>query len=104
MLKLAQGHAAWELNLPAMGEPSQMSVVPMPCMTDSQRTAFEMPAPASVWPELGSRAFYRAIEGQQDTGWHEVQTCRYRYCVDQGARLHVRLVLSEYLACTVRWE
>lgn len=104
MIKLTQGHAAWELTLPAMGKPSRMSVVPLPCMTDSQRAAFEMPPSADLWPELGSRTFHRVIEGRQEVSWQEVQAGRYRYCVDQAVGLKVRLVLSEYLACMAFWE
>lgn len=101
--KLAQGHAAWELTLPALGEPTRSSAVPLVCMSDSQRAVFEMPPSATLWPELGSRAFYRAVKGG-DSGWQIVQTGRYRYCVDQDAGLQVRIVVSEYLAAMVLWE
>ncbi|OHB79851.1 MAG: hypothetical protein A2Z25_03670 [Planctomycetes bacterium RBG_16_55_9] len=36
--------------------------------------------------------------------WITVQEGRYRYAVDQDGGVCVRLVLSEYLGCTVEWE
>lgn len=102
--KLAQGDAAWELTLPAMGDPDVVSLLPLECMAASQRAAFEVPPTVHHWPELGSRAFYRALSGPGATGWSIVQEGRYRYCVGQDHGLTVRIVVREYLAMLVHWE
>lgn len=89
--KLAQGHAAWELTLPALGAPHRVDVLPLQRMTESQRAIFEMQPSGNLWPEGSSRAFYRAIEGDGNPGWEILQEGRYRYSVDrdEGVR-HVR--------------
>ncbi len=104
ILKLAQGHAAWELTLPAMDEPESLRCFPIVLMSASQLAAFEMPPSAPLLPELGSRAFYDVLKSKPGFGWRVVQEGRYRYCVDQDEGVGVRIVLSEYLACMVTWQ
>lgn len=107
MVKLAHGHAAYELY-PHLEEPYLVDFVPLEVMSKPERTAFEegMSGPFQLWPELGSRAFMRAVGISPDkcdtaNGWIVVQPGRYRYAVFE--RTIVRIVLSEYLACTVVW-
>ena len=103
LLKLAQGHAAWELALPALGKPVLAWFAPLAVMEYSRRAAFEMPSSEKPFPELGSRAFHSRIAGKDGFPWKEVQEGRYRYCVDQDSGVTVRFVLSEYLACLATW-
>ena len=108
-VKLARGHAAYELSLPQIEEPIG-SVLPFVAMCDSERTIFENAGNGDlrVWPEIGSRAFHRAAGAHpyatQPGPWISVQEGRYRYSVDQDGGVCVRMVLSGYLACTVEWE
>jgi hypothetical protein len=110
VMKLARGHAAYELSIPQIEEPIGVSVLPLVVMPDSERTAFESAGTGGFrgWPEIGSRAFHRAAGARpyesQPGPWISVQEGRYRYAVDQNGGACVRLVLSEYLACTVEWE
>lgn len=110
VLKLAQGHAAYELGLPHLGNPDKAVFLPLLAMSESQRTAFENRTSGELqgWPEIGSRAFIRACHefstGRQADNWIEVQQGRYRYSVDQGGGASVQIVISEYLACFVEWE
>ncbi len=106
-LKLARGHAAFELNEPQFDEPISVALLPLPLMTADQRERFESP-PASnlwpevgIWPEVGSRALHRIATGEI---WVVVQPSRYRYLTSVDDGVVVRMVLSEYLACEVRWE
>ncbi|MEB2346425.1 MAG: hypothetical protein OZ948_16995 [Deltaproteobacteria bacterium] len=109
-VKLARGHAAYELSLPQIEEPIEVSILPFVAMSDSVRASFENAGTGEFrgWPEIGSRAFHRAAGAHpyatQPGPWITVQQGRYRYSVDQPGGVCVRMVLSEYLACTVEWE
>ena len=108
ILKLARGHAAYE-RYPHLTEPRLVDLIPLGVMSEPDRIAFEevVSGPFQLWPELGSRAFMRAVGISPDKrntagGWIIVQPGRYRYAVLEGTVVHI--VLSEYLACRVEWE
>lgn len=110
ILKLARGHAAYELY-PKLELPSVVTFVPLQMLGDAARVAFESVVDDRIgtWPEIGSRAFLRACGVSPDRlqvsgGWVVVQSDRYRYTVKEPGGVLVRMVLSEYLACEVIWE
>jgi hypothetical protein len=104
VVKLAQGHALYELNEPQPAEPLSVVISPLHLLDDGMREAFENTSGYgfAIWPEVGSRAMQRLV--QNDNGWIEVQPGRYRYLAIADAVVRVRLVLSEYLACEVIWS
>lgn len=106
VLKLARGHAAYECGEPSHDEPEHVAIQPLIAMSESDRLVFETTPAMDVWPEIGSRAFMRAVEGgperYHDEGWCIVQEGRYRYLVANSG-LTVRFVIGEYLACEVNW-
>lgn len=110
VLKLARGHAAFELSLPQLDEPVRVESTPFVCMSSAKRDEFEHAGSGEIrgWPEIGSRAFLRACGAKpyadQNGPWIPVQENRYRYSVDQHGGVLVRMVLAEYLACEVEWE
>jgi hypothetical protein len=111
VLKLARAHMAYELSLPQFGAPDVYWFKPLVSLTDDERSEFENPDEGVVvpWPEIGSRAFQRAVVGWPgadvlQSGWLSVQDGRYRYRVDQLDGCSARMVLSEYLACLVEWH
>ena len=108
VLKLARGHAAYELNEPKLAKPDALWFKPLIVMGDREREEFEIEEVGpSVWPEIGSRAMNRLlIVGDKvfEEGWLLVQQGRYRYRTSQDSGLRVRMVLREYLACEVIWE
>jgi len=111
VLKLARGHAAYELSEPQHEEPTSILVAPLPLLSEEAREEFETgPASAGLapWPEVGSRAMQRlafaVTGGLEDDGWTEVQPGRYRYKAFADGRVIIRMVISEYLACEVTWE
>jgi len=113
ILKLARGHAAFELNEPQLDEPSDVAFLPVGEMTSEVREGFETPLLPRVSPEVGSRAMQRLlIACSLDShdrfplapGWLNVQSGRYRYCTCYDGPVSVRIVLSEYLACQVLWQ
>ena len=104
VIKLAQGHALYELNEPQPAEPSSVVISPLHLLDDGIREALEdtLGYGFALWPEVGSRAMQRLV--QNDNDWIEVQPGRYRYHTTIGAGVRVRLVLSEFLACEVIWN
>jgi hypothetical protein len=110
VLKLARGHAAYELY-PKFENPDHISIFPLPALDDRARQTFEGGDGNVVepWPEIGSRAFMRASGAKPDLfsqigDWIIVQPDRYRYAVKETGGISVRIVLSEYLGCEVFWE
>lgn len=105
MLKLARGHLDYEINVQERGEPDDLLIVALPLMSDRQRQEFENPEPEdlALWPEIGSRAFLRAIASPFQDSWQVVQEGRYRYYVGQTQGNFVHMVLSEYLFCRAVW-
>ena len=106
VLKLARGHVAYECSEPQLDEPEHLVFIPLSNMSLEELQLFECPPKETIWPEIGSRAFVRAVVGPDvyyDNGWHVIQPGRYRYLVSYGGPLSVRIVLSEYLGCEVMW-
>lgn len=109
ILKLARGHAAYELNEPRIDVPSYIDFRPFPTMSDSEREAFEDLATGTVlapWPEVGTRALQRLLIVESEIyeqRWLDVQENNYRFRVSTEDGLTVRIVLREYLACRVVW-
>lgn len=105
ILKLARGHVQFELNEPHPEEPAHVNFAPLQTLSPEQVRRFEENPAGSIWPEVGSRAMQRIVEGDSPTGWIVVQPGRYRYLAAAGDEgLIVRFVLSEYLAAEVVWE
>ncbi len=110
ILKLAQGHTAYELSLAQTEEPAEMVIEPLSPMATGRREEFENAGAGEFrgWPEIGSRAFLRAAGAPPfaDTPgpWITVQEGRYRYSVDEDRGVRVHIVISEYLACVVNWD
>lgn len=104
LIKLAQGHALHELHEPCPRPPDDFRYCPLTLLTNEQRSFFEHPpqtlAP-SGWPEVGSRAMQRIVESED--GWIVLQPNRYRYAASVEEDIVVRIVLSEFIACYVRW-
>lgn len=107
VMKLARGHAAYELSSPHAEEPSIWGAIPLNVLTPNQREAFETPPPGDIVPEIGSRAMQRfaVLRGLWQYDWLVVQPGRYRYlAATTRASDIVRFVLSEFLACEVVWK
>lgn len=108
ILKLARGHAAYELSVPQLREPTAVGIVPLVSLTPEQRGAFEDVPTSTGWPEIGSRAFRRMAIGWPDViadgTWAIVQAGRYRFAAVADGGILSRLVIGEYLAAEVRWD
>jgi hypothetical protein len=109
VLKLARGHAAFELDEQMFEVPSHFMAVPLLTLDEAAQRHFESPPTPTAWPEIGTRAFQRmvvAFDGPPTPlapGWIEVQENRYRYVAIAEGPTMVRIVIGEYLACEVIW-
>jgi hypothetical protein len=106
MLKLARGHAAYELNEPQLDEPGRIVWSPLATLPDTERKEFESPPIPDIFPEVGSRGMQRLLvaEGSIYCDWIVAQEGRYRYLAAVTSEgVLVRTVLSEYLGCEVFW-
>jgi hypothetical protein len=101
---------AYELSLQHWDKPDQILFAPLMAMSRDQKEEFEIPwgLNSSLFPEIGSRAFMRAVGGGdkvfKDKDWIIVQPENYRYLVSQEDGDFVQIVLREYLACRVAWR
>lgn len=119
MLKLARGHAAFELSQPCREEPDHFWCGPLLSLTQENREAFDSIHFQQVFGEVGSRNMQRLLVTQltrldengkpQNFGmlindWIDVQDDRYRYiAIDNMGSLVIRFVIAEYFACEVGW-
>lgn len=105
ILKMARGHALYELHEEILGEPAILEFGPLEFLSDEDRNAFETPPSTELWPEVGSRYMQRLITGiGMEDGWINVQPQRYRYLVSHGEPVIIRMVIRDYLAAEVGWE
>lgn len=106
--KIARAHAAYELHEHFEREPISVDVFPLSLLCDEALQDFERLGSGglAMWPEVGSRAMQRLVEGYpgERPGWVVVQEGRYRYMAGVENGMVVRMVLSEYLGCMVVWD
>lgn len=119
ILKLARGHAAYELSHACRHDADAISWQPHTCMTDEDRDAFEEVQRVNRIDEIGSRQSQRLLATQVTlqggageklelgvlvNDWVEVQEARYRYhAASEDDVIRIRVVVGEYLACEVVW-
>lgn len=105
VLKLARGHAAYELSEPQMNEPEHIAIHPYGTISDEILAEFECSQIMSMWPEIGSRAFINVILPNKNitikNGWNITQDSRYRYMITYDGGVSVKIVISDYLFCEV---
>lgn len=120
MLKLARGHAAFELSQPCRQEPDSFWCSPLSSLSQENRKAFDSIYFQQILGELGSRNMQRLLvtqitrldeNGEQQNEqmifnyWIDVQDDRYRFiAIDDMGQIVIRIVVAEYLACEVAWE
>lgn len=106
VLKLARGHAAFEINEPQRDSPTRLTYSLLPFMLKDVRDNFETPRPPSISPEVGSRAMQRMFVADNNVmaEWIVIQPNLYRYLVTINNGVNVRMVIGEYLGCEVAWE
>jgi hypothetical protein len=105
IVKLAKGHALYELNDPQVEAPTKISIISS-FFQNSSNILHEENQKQIILPEIGSRAIQRAaIEGEGVSfPWVIVQPGRYRYATTIGDGISIRIIISEYFSCEVVWE
>jgi len=119
MLKLARGHAAFELSQCCRTEPDHFWCGPLPSLPQEAQDTFNSVHFQQMFGEVGSRNLQRLFVTQltmpsgngeqQNIGmlindWIDVQDDQYRYiAIDDMGFLIIRIVISEYFACEVAW-
>lgn len=119
MLKLARGHAAFELSQPCREKPDHFWCGPLSSLPQENREIFDSVHFQQVFGEVGSRNMQRLMvtqmilhseNGEQPkvgmivNDWIDVQDDRYRYiAIDDMGLLIIRIVIAEYFACEVAW-
>lgn len=119
MLKLARGHAAFELSQPCRTKPNHFWCGPLLLLPQENREAFDSVHFQQVFGEVGSRNMQRLLVTQmtrldqngeqQNLGmlindWIDVQDGKYRFlAIDDMGQIVVRIVIAEYFACEVAW-
>ena len=119
MLKLARGHAAFELSLPCRSKPDHFWWGPVSELSSDARETFDAAHVQQLFGEVGSRGLQRTLvthvtlqseSGEQSelrllvTDWVDVQQDLYRYlAINDVGGLVIRIVVAEYLACEVAW-
>lgn len=120
VIKLARGHAVYELSQLCRHDPVSVWWKPLALMDDQQRDEFDAAQIVETFGELGSRSIQRifvvqaalqSANGQATTrtlvvnDWIEVQQDRYRYhAIDHGDVITIKIVFGEYLGCEVAWS
>lgn len=119
-LKLARGHAAFELSQPCKSEPDHYWCGPLSILPEEKQDEFNAVHIQQVFGEIGSRNIQRmyamnATVTQPDgsgheiqaivNDWVEVQEGRYRFlAIDDTGGIVIRIVIYECLACEVAWS
>ena len=109
ILKLARGHASFELAEPRNLEPDRFLCKPLATLTAEEKLRFqnEPQIQFAACPEVGSRAMSRIlVQGSDvyDEGFLVVQEGRYRFRAMQENGVTIQMILREYLACEVVWS
>lgn len=120
MLKLARGHAAFELSQPCRRKPDHFGCGPLSLLPQEDREVFDSVHFQQASGEVGSRNMQRLLVTQitrlaengeqQNVGmlindWIDVQDDRYRFlAIDDMGQIVIRIVIAEYFACEVAWN
>jgi len=119
MLKLARGHAAFELSQPSRTEPDHFWCGALSSLPKDSQEIFHSVHFQQILGEIGARNMQRLLVTQMimqsETGeqknirmlindWIDVQDNQYRYiAIDDMGVIIIRIVIAEYFACEVAW-
>jgi hypothetical protein len=120
MLKLARGHAAFELSQPCREKPNYFWCGPLLSLPQETRESFNSVHIQQIFGEVGTRNMQRLLVTQMTlmsengkpynvemiiNDWIDVQDGQYRYiAIDDIGTLVIRIVIAEYYACEVAWK
>jgi hypothetical protein len=119
ILKLARGHAAFELSQSCPAKPDHFWCGALASLPQENQEAFNSVHFQQVFGEVASRNMQRLMVTQmirlsengeqQNLGmlindWVDVQDNQYRFiAIDDMGQIIIRIVIAEYFACEVAW-
>ncbi|HPJ03184.1 MAG TPA: hypothetical protein PKU80_10125 [Candidatus Limiplasma sp.] len=101
--KFALCHIQYETGTKAYSAPSYLTYSFIPQMSPQEYYEFNNPVSDTILPEIGCRLFQR-IYDNGDNFWIIIQGGSYRYYVNAGSSVFVRIVIKEMLFCEVVWN
>lgn len=116
LLKLAQGHVAFELSLILRNKPDHFWWGLLSSLSEEKKIDFESVHFQENVGEIGSRSMQRLMVTNiimQDgssmnmviNDWLDVQDDRYRYmAIDDMGMIIIRIVIDEFFGCEIIWE
>ncbi len=120
MLKLARGHAAFELSQPCSDKPDHFWYGQLGSLSEEVRNSFCSAHVQELLGEIGSRNMQRlyvtevTLRSEADeentlelvvNDWVDVQEGYYSYlAIEDIYGVVIRIIISDYLACEVGWE
>ena len=120
MLKLAKGHAVYELREVFKKEPSHFWCGALSSVTNEELESFEASHFQEMFGEVGCRNLQRLVVMQLQleaengspmsmgllmNDWIEVQEGNYRYmAISEAGGVSIRIVIAEYLGCEIIWR
>ena len=120
LLKLARGHASFELSTTLRERPHYFNWKPLAAMSSDELEGFDAADVVDLYGEVGSRGMQRlhvvkldvkSPEGTPESfglivnDWVVVQEGRYRYLATSfGSGVRIKLIIGDYLGCEVIWE
>jgi hypothetical protein len=121
ILKLARGHAAFELSRICREEPSSFWWCSLVLLSKSEQDDFDASHVVGMLAEIGSRNIQRFLVtqfvfhplngGKPEThnvvinDWVNVQEDGYRYlAIDDNEEIRIKIVIGEYLASEIVWN
>lgn len=118
-VKLARGHAAFELSQACRQPPSSIWWRPLNRLTPEELENFDSIHVLGPLGEIGSRGSQRTMVAQMTleaasgerlswalafNDWIDVQEGRYRYlAINDPDEIRIKMIIGEYLACEVTW-
>lgn len=94
--KHAIGHIEYEAGEQIREDPLHFSFSFANQLKREQISAYNQTIQSDIYPEYGCRLFQRVVEdGKND--WVVVQSGNYRYYIEVGSSILIRIVIREYL-------
>ena len=100
--KLAIGHILHETGTKVWKPPLRLQYRFLQAMTAQMLDKFNDVIEDAMFPEVGSRLWQRIVE--KGNTWIEIQARNYRYFINGGSVVFVRLVIKEMLFAEVVWD
>jgi len=108
LLKLARGHAAFEISEPQLSDPYSLIYKSVQSMTVEENKSFFSLLELEKYPEVGSRLMQQIAFDPNNIPfsiWVSVQDDNYAYMINSGfTQLTVRLLIANFIVAEIIWK